>query len=356
MKQLRQIEHYSYEKISEDFRKWNLTEKDYRQFNKTDWVVTEKIHGANFCVHSNGKKIEFAKRKELLSGNEDFFGYGTLKKTLLPKIENLFPILKEKNNTIAQISVYGELFGGEYPHPGVRPNSTVQAVQTGIYYSPNIEFSIFDIACIHDSGEKNYLDFNIFEQICIEFELFYSRALYTGSYEKALAYETGFRSTIPALLGFPEIGGFDNKAEGIVIKPYNNFYIKTQKGLMRPVLKIKIPQFSEDKRFQQAQKWTSSAAEPQKSNHADININEHFFKTNVLPLITKERLNSAISKTGRLTSKNKNKILKELTQDIQETLNDNLNNGYSSLKPAEKEQIDERIGKESAVLIKKIKK
>lgn len=38
----------SYEKIPESPNHWNLTESDYRAFKKTDWVVTEKIHGANF--------------------------------------------------------------------------------------------------------------------------------------------------------------------------------------------------------------------------------------------------------------------------------------------------------------------
>jgi hypothetical protein len=42
----------SYEKIPENFNKWNLTESDYRNFNKTDWVVTEKIHGANLILPS----------------------------------------------------------------------------------------------------------------------------------------------------------------------------------------------------------------------------------------------------------------------------------------------------------------
>lgn len=47
-----------------------------------------------------------------------------------------------------------------------------------------------------------------------------------------------------------------NKAEGIVIKPIKSIYIETRKGKIRPIIKNKIPEFAEDSRYHQAQKWT----------------------------------------------------------------------------------------------------
>jgi hypothetical protein len=57
----------SYDKIAETPNKWNLSETDYRALKKTNWVVMEKIHGANFCIVTDGTNVRFAKRKELLS-------------------------------------------------------------------------------------------------------------------------------------------------------------------------------------------------------------------------------------------------------------------------------------------------
>jgi hypothetical protein len=40
-----------------------------------------------------------------------------------------------------QLSVYGELFGGSYPHPFVPVEEAVSAVQTGVWYAPDVEFA-----------------------------------------------------------------------------------------------------------------------------------------------------------------------------------------------------------------------
>lgn len=52
---LRDWTYIGYEKIPENLNQWHLTESDYRLFKKTDWVVTEKIHGANFGIIAKGR-------------------------------------------------------------------------------------------------------------------------------------------------------------------------------------------------------------------------------------------------------------------------------------------------------------
>jgi len=153
----------AYEKIPENPNQWNLTESDYRNFKKTDWVVTEKIHGANFGIVTDGKTVRFAKRKEFLDSKEDFFGYQLLQKRLILQAKELFKFLQVDLLNLEKVFIYGELFGGEYPHPEVNPVSGVQAIQTGVYYSPNIEYCAFDIAVIENGNEKNknYLDYSI---------------------------------------------------------------------------------------------------------------------------------------------------------------------------------------------------
>ncbi len=342
------VKHTSYEKMSESLNKWRLSKSDYGLFNKTKWVVTEKIHGANFCIHTNGKVIEFAKRKEILPEGEDFFGHTSLKEYFKPKIFELFVLIKEKNKEIVQISVYGELFGGEYPHPEVLPNPNVQAIQTGIYYSPNIELCIFDIAITDSSGNRDYLEFSFLEKYCKQLGLFYTEPLFIGKFNEAINYKLGFKSTIPRKLGYPPLKNIENKAEGIVIKPYKSFFITTHKGKLRPVLKKKIPEFSEDKRFQQARKWDYSQKHKKKQQ---IKVDEKFLENEVIPLITRQRLNNAISKVGKLTKKNKKKIRIELSEDILETLNDNFNKFFENLEQDKKEMILEVINKQISKLI-----
>ncbi len=132
-------EYIAYEKIPENPNQWNLTESDYRTFKKSDWVVTEKIHGANFGIVTDGLEVKFAKRKQFLDDGEDFFGYQLLQNQLIIKTKEIFKILQVEKTSLQKIFIYGELFGGEYPHPKLTPICGVQAIQTGVYYSPNIE-------------------------------------------------------------------------------------------------------------------------------------------------------------------------------------------------------------------------
>ena len=217
----------SYEKISESLNKWNFTEADYRVFRKTDWIVTEKIHGANFGLVTNGSEVRFAKRKEFLQPEEDFFDYQCLKHPLVEQVKKIFKILQAERNDLLKVFVYGELFGGEYPHPDVPAVPHVQAIQTGIYYSPKIEYCAFDMA-VEIKGNlvtRNYLDYdkalNLFQQVGI----MGSKPLFIGKYEEALAYSPEFDSTIPALFGLPKLP-FRNPAEGIVIKPNKSIYVE----------------------------------------------------------------------------------------------------------------------------------
>ncbi|MEO1373441.1 MAG: RNA ligase family protein, partial [Cyanobacteria bacterium J06635_10] len=136
----------AYEKIPENPNQWNLTLEDYRNFKKTDWVVTEKIHGANFGIVTDGWEVRFAKRKEFLNSEDNFFGYQLLQDKLILQAKEIFKILQVERINLQKVLIYGELFGGEYPHPEVTPIPRVQAIQTGVYYSPRIEYCAFDIA------------------------------------------------------------------------------------------------------------------------------------------------------------------------------------------------------------------
>lgn len=314
------MQHFSYQKIRESAKKWQLNIQQYQLLEKLDWVVTEKIHGANFSILVDKEGVLFAKRKEILEVDEDFFGYHSLKEGLTTRAKALFQILVAKNSNIVQINIYGELFGGAYPHPDLPKNLNVEAVQTGIYYSPNIQFSVFDIAYLElESDTFNFINYSLLTVYCEVVDFLCCPALLLGNYAEAVNYPFRFQTTIPALLGLPQLS--NNLAEGIVVKPVENIWIDSPKGRIRPILKFKIPEFSEDARFQQAQKWSVSHKPPKTNSLA---IDDSFWKKQVLPLVTKQRLNNTISKVGKLSKRNKNKILELLKLDIYEELAEHL--------------------------------
>jgi RNA ligase len=86
--------HVPYEIIPESLAAWHFSEADYRQLAKVDWVVTEKIHGANFAMRTDGNETVFAKRKEFLKEDEDFFGYHQMR----PKLIEYCTILADIGN------------------------------------------------------------------------------------------------------------------------------------------------------------------------------------------------------------------------------------------------------------------
>jgi Rnl2 family RNA ligase len=155
--------------------------------------VTEKIHGANFSLITDGRRVWAAKRRGLLSTTtttttattaaNDFFDYQHILDALTPNMLALFHWLKQENASLDHVQVVGELFGGGYPHPDVRccalqpPNvianpiptlvmhqvptvPNVSLVQTGIYYHPEIRFCAFDVVLLSQADGDRYLDFD----------------------------------------------------------------------------------------------------------------------------------------------------------------------------------------------------
>ncbi|MCL1470781.1 RNA ligase family protein [Argonema antarcticum] len=341
----------SYDKIPETPKQWNLTESDYRAFKKTDWVVTEKIHGANFAIVTDGENVRFAKRKEFLPPDEDFFGFKSLESQLVDQVKEIFMIIQAETSLSPIVSVYGELFGGEYPHPEVSPILNVQAVQTGIYYSPKIEYCAFDIAIVEsgNSSARNYTDYNKAMKIFDRVDMMCAQPLFIGKYESAITYNIEFDSTIPALLGLPKLLS-PNKAEGVVIKPIQSIYLETPKGIIRPILKRKIAEFAEDSRFHQARKW-NHPINPTTSQPLSL---ETELEREMLALVTPNRLNNAISKIGRLDRgeiKNKEMLLQSFVTDVLENFNEDYADIFSSINEGDKQNMIERLNREAQRLI-----
>src|ERR1700691_5256338 len=116
----------AYEKIAESSQAWvGDDEAAFRALARAEGIVTEKIHGANFVVVSAGAAIRAAKRKAFLSPGEDFFGHEALLARLSPAVRSLVALVRIRDPRVARVLVYGELFGGGYPHPDVASDPSV---------------------------------------------------------------------------------------------------------------------------------------------------------------------------------------------------------------------------------------
>lgn len=291
----------AYEKMPTSLKKLSLNEADFDRLHKVNWVVTEKVHGANFSFTYENRILGFAKRKASLEWSDDFFGFQLVAQRLEEAILSLFERLSLEFPAL-KYTIYGELFGGIYPHSDVAAIPNIHAIQTGVYYSPDIHFCAFDIA-IETETHRYYLDYEkaiaYFEQEAI----LYARPLYQGSLNHCLDFDIQFHSKIPTLLELPLID--DNLVEGVVLKPVCNVIPPTDPNYFRPTLKIKNEAFSEELKFHQAQKWSFIPSE--KTNAEALN----FLLLELRNYITKNRLNNVLSKIGQLDFKNE-KRLKEI--------------------------------------------
>ncbi|CAF0829526.1 unnamed protein product [Adineta steineri] len=343
-----------YVKIGESSSHWILEKSDNTTFKRTLWCVTEKIHGANFCFFcdDDGQRVRCGKRTSLLSDTDDFFGYKQrLFNEIVPRIQQLYQFVKNTYPNLNKLYIFGELFGGSYPHPDVPKLPNINAVQTGIWYCPDIEFCAFDLAIV-SNDKQIYLDYEYAITAFQNVNLFYAEPLFIGKYEEALDFKLGFNSTIPNQLGLPSLIDA-NKAEGIVIKPMHEILVKTTKGVhVRAIVKKKIEEFSEDK-YGQAQK------QELKTDGELSNIDLLRFEIDAL--VTDNRLNNALSKIGHVTANEKDKLKDLLNLYIKDILDQLYENGneemWNNLSSNDRNILTEELNQNAKrIIIKYLKK
>lgn len=103
--------------------------------NDQDYLVTEKVHGANFSfwVSSDDTgevKIYCAKRSGFIGKDEKFFDYKSVLEKYRESIVNLFTTLNT-TSCVEEVIIYGELYGGN--------------IQSGMCYKKEQDFIAFDL-------------------------------------------------------------------------------------------------------------------------------------------------------------------------------------------------------------------
>jgi Rnl2 family RNA ligase len=343
-----------YEKIAESLDRWKLDPAAFRRLSKSEWVVTEKIHGANFCIATDGVEVRCANRRAWIAPDESFFGYETVREDLAPKLRELFRQVKADLPDVVSLYLYGELFGGGYPHPEVKPIDGVQPIQTGVWYAPDIRFCAFDLRIENAGGERRYLDYADVVKRCAEVDIPAAVPLFVGKYEAAAARDIRFDSTIPRLLGLPGLPIGTNLAEGVVIKPYREVAMTAPNGeRLRPVIKRKITEFGEDKRYHEATKWQAPAVPlaPEAPKAPPLET----LQWEALCRMVDNRRNAAASKIGYVSGKTPEKepllfrlLMDEVLDEVQTAFPD----ASQSLTEAEQVELNQFIAAEVQELIK----
>jgi Rnl2 family RNA ligase len=201
-----------------------------------EWVATEKIHGAHVVVGTDGTEVAIGKRRAWLRPGDAFFGWQVIR----PLLEKGARSMHARLATRSTLWLYGELFGGGYPHPDVASIPGFVPVQTGVWYGPDLYFAAFD-AVTMVAGHDAYLwGWDELVSLAAEAGLETVPLLGRGSRAEIESVPVRFETRIPARHGLPPIA--DNYAEGYVLKT-----AARSRADERSSLKRKIPEFDEDR-------------------------------------------------------------------------------------------------------------
>ena len=292
------------------------------------WTVNEKVHGSNFSVWHDmeSDEVKFAKRSGFL-GDGNFFNSHSIQPRLEKQIRKIREVVP---SAVKQVAIFGELCGGNYPHPDVENQSAYKAVQKEVWYSPNLEYMPFDLAF-----DGVYVNVHTANHNFTHAGMNYLKPLFEGTFEECLEFKNKFQSTVPEYFGLPLIE--DNTCEGIVIKPVEPAFFGDDMG--RVILKSKNAKFSEKGDKMKAPKEAIILEGKPKE------VVEELFS-----LVTENRLKNVISKIGEVTRKDFGKLQGGMVQDIfEEYLKDN---SLDDLEQKVRKTINKMLGTQVSLLIR----
>lgn len=284
--------------MTKQFTKFPSLENTYRQKEidkiimmdiKDKWVVTEKVHGANFSfwvykdLESCNIEIKCAKRSGWIEDGEKFFNYKLVLDKYRPMLENL------RNDLLDDFVIYGEMYGGN--------------IQGGMCYKLEQDFVAFDMRWIN-SDESLSLPLDKLTTLTLWNDYSIPVTPLIGvydSFEEALAIEESFTSK---LIREDFNGEEEHKeAEGVVIEPDTAVY--EQNG-SRVYLKKKTKRFLE------------KGGKPNIKHKLPVVLQESVKVKleEALGFLNRNRFESVVSKIGDVSIKDIGKVMGLLTQDI----------------------------------------
>lgn len=296
-----------------------------------EWVVQEKVHGANFSFWINQAEIQVANRTEFLTkDNTSFYqGYRTVYQENLAKIKYLYEISGGN-----EVRVFGELFGGVYHHPEVDKVPGASKIQSGIHYAPFNGFYAFDIVV-----DGKYLDVDEANKLFTKAGLFYAKTLYRGTFQECLKYPNDFQSNVAKWLGLPEIEG--NVCEGGIIRPVIDKYLADKGEVTGSRVIIKNKNAIWEERAKKEQREVVELTQQGQELFAEL-----------CTFVTTNRLENVISKIGEVSQKDFGKLMGLLNKDVLDEFNKDYGPQFSELEKSEQKHIRKLLGSETSKVVK----
>lgn len=292
-----------------DFKKYSSIDNAYREktvnyyimqgHTSGIWVGREKIHGANFQFYYEHKDLFVGKRSALLKPEElqGFFRADLILERYRNKMYQLSGVIADSmDERLEHFRLFGELYGGGYPHPDVEKDPEASQVQKGIWYSPHNEFAAFNLVI---NGQWVPDDF--FEHVMDVAEIPVAPLLVKGTFEEVMKYTNEGQSVVAQKLhGLPVIE--NNIMEGVVLQPVTPRFLNDGS---RVILKNKNEKWSEKSAKTRVPKAEIKMTSEQKEIYLLLSNR-----------VTENRLRNVISHLGRVTNKDFGKLLAAMTQDI----------------------------------------
>lgn len=333
------------------FHKYPSIENSYRQefvdkislqgYGKISYCITEKIHGSNTQIGYDCKtgEFEYGKRTSKIEDGESCYNvqgiFDSLKDSIVALAKYLTPIVTGELKTV---KVYGEVFGGSYPHDEVKKDNHASKVQKGVYYSPHNEWKAFDIAYTVVDDEKTYfLSGKDFFLACDAVGIDTVPLLSTKStLKEALEYPNDGKSVVYKSYNLPELE--DNIMEGVVIRPWDT---DAWMGMTRVILKNKNDKFKE------------------KSHEKKVNVQVEVPEIvkqameEVSAYITENRVNNVISHLGEVTVEDFGKILGMASKDALEDYKKDYGT-LNKMEKVEEKMVTKYLQREMATVVRQV--
>jgi Rnl2 family RNA ligase len=276
--------------------------------SRDDWIATEKIHGAQLVVGVSAAEVRVGKRKAWLDADEPFFGWQILR----PLLHSAARAVHEALGAAGEAWIYGELFGGSYPHAEVGAVAGLVPVQTGIWYAPDLQFAVFDIAKAVENQEPEFLEHDRVSELCGLVGLLTVPLLARGRFTDLDRLPVRYATRVPEALGLPPLT--PNQAEGYVLKPAAGGSV-----FKRPVVKRKIAEFDE-RRFDESRPLDENA-----------HLSREQLSALAAHLVNDARIASARSKVGT----DPQRITEEVVLDVMIDLRDLFPRRVEAMSPDE---------------------
>jgi len=245
-----------------------------------------------------------------------------------------------KNKNASLVIIYGELFGGSYPHPDVSRDPHGSKVQKGVYYCPHNDLYVFDVyikgACPHPEAKySKYDNFSNVLRVLDEVTIFKTpKVLATGTFDELLNYKNDGLSQVYLDFDLPPIE--DNIMEGYVLMPDEDLYFRSGE---RVAFKNKNSKF----------------AEKSKEKKRPLRETDHKLQAvldAIEPYITENRLRNVLSHIGPVTNKDFGTVAKAFIKDIYEDfVKEDGDKVFNTLEQTETKTVNKMINKRASKLI-----